>query len=95
MQYYGSKVLTEGTRVFVEAESGNTENSNEIKEILEKTPGVSSLKYSDFQGKKVVFDMLFTGNGYDMAVILRDTKVQNKHINIWKYSKFVVKLTIV
>jgi hypothetical protein len=94
IQYYGSKVLTEGTRVFVEAEGGNTENANEIKEILETTPGVSSLKSTDFQGKKAVFEMLFTGNGYDLAGILKDRKVQNKHINIWKYSKFVVKLTI-
>ena len=94
IQYYGSKILTEGTRVFVEADGGNTENANEIKQILEKTPGISALKYTDYQGKKAVFDMISTGNGYDIADILKAIKVQNKHINIWKYSKFVVKLTI-
>jgi hypothetical protein len=95
LQYYGSKVLAEGTKVFVEAEGGNTENANEIRQLLEKTPGVSLVKHTDFNGKKAVFEMQFTGNGYDLAEILNNIKVQNKSINIWKYSKFVVKLTII
>lgn len=95
IQFYGSRVLTEGTKVFIEVDGYNTENANEIKEILEKTPGINGLKYTDFDGKKAVFEMQFMGNGYDLAEIIRGIKIKNKSINIWKISKFVVKLTIV
>jgi hypothetical protein len=95
IQNYGSKVLNEGTKVFIEVQGNNTENANEIRKILEKTAGINGLKYSDSNGKNSIFEMQFTGNGYDLAGILEGRKVQNKSINIWKNSKFVVKLSII
>lgn len=95
LQTYGSRILTEGTKVFVQMEGHTPEIANEIKQILEKNPAVTGLKYTDAKGKTGLYEMQFKGNGCDLAEILSNRKVQNKHINIWKNSKFVVKLTII
>jgi len=93
IQEQDEKWLKYGTRLFIEASGFNKDEYNEIKAILEGINGISSIKYSDFYGQKGVYEANYIGSGFDLAEILKQVKLKNSSINVWKYSKNVVKLS--
>lgn len=89
---YDSKLCAAGTDVFVEAEGFSKDEYDVIKGFLGGLPGVESVKSSEYYGQKDVYTIKYKGFGADLAEAIKPLKLKKSHINIWNYSKFVVKL---
>ncbi|MCE5301231.1 MAG: hypothetical protein LLG37_10230 [Spirochaetia bacterium] len=87
---YVSGLLRNGTKIAVEAEGLRPEEFKDIAGFLSDLSGVTGFSASEYYGQKRVYIFNYSGCGDDLAAILADKK---SYINIWKYSKNIVKLS--
>ena len=90
---YDRKISGSGADIFVEAEGFDKAEYGELNGLLGGLKGVISIKYDEYYGQKAVYTIKYRGFGADMAEAIKALKLKKSHINIWNYSKFVVKLS--
>ncbi|MGD0566588.1 MAG: hypothetical protein ABSA34_04565 [Candidatus Goldiibacteriota bacterium] len=89
---YDAVVSVSGAVILVEAEGFDKGEYGELNALLGRLKGVISIKYDEYYGQKAVYTIKYRGFGADMAEAIKALKLKKSHINIWNYSKFVVKL---
>jgi len=94
VEFYRSSIASQGRTISIEVEDIGEEEKEILKTLLTELPGTNSLDEKEFYGQKTVFMINYCGSGYDIAGVLNGKKVKNMAINIWKYSKNNVKLSI-
>jgi hypothetical protein len=90
---YDARISASGADIYVEAGGFDKDEYGELKGLLEGLPGVLSIKSDEYYGQKAVYALKYRGFGSDMAAAISMLKLKKSHINIWNYSKFVVKLS--
>lgn len=65
-----------------------------IREVLLKISGVKIIEEKSYYEIKKVFKINYTGNGYDVAEIIKNSNINNKKLNIWHISKNNLKIKI-
>jgi hypothetical protein len=88
-----SKALKSGRIVDVIIDGGDDPVYEKIKNSISLLPGFLGIKEKKYYNNKMVFEVMYMGTGYDIAEALIGM-AKKTHINIWKYSKNVVKLNV-
>jgi|GEM_PF-2905748 hypothetical protein len=90
---YDARLSGSGADIYVEAGGFDKDEYGELKGLLGGLPGVMSIRSDEYYGQKAVYAIKYRGFGADMAMAISTLKLKKSHINIWNYSKFVVKLS--
>jgi hypothetical protein len=85
--------MKKGRIVMIEANGASETASAGIEDFVSKLPGFMSEDQKNLYNQKAVFRIMYFGTGYDIAEGMR-AGFKNKNINIWKYSKNIVKLDV-
>ncbi len=89
---YTGEILKNGRRIFVEAEGIKNIDEKAVFVMMKKPAGVAGLQKKEYYGQKMVIEMVYRGVGGDIAEFLDKKNLKNNVINVWKYSKNIVKL---
>lgn len=88
-----ANALKKGRKVIIEADGLPEEGYLEVEKLLRKMPGFKSLDKKKYHNIKVVFETMLYGTGYDVTEVI-DSGLKKSNINVWKYSKNIVKLRL-
>jgi hypothetical protein len=88
-----AEAMKRGRKVIIEAEGLPDSDLLSVEKAVGEMPGFVSVKQKKYHNTKVVFEVLQAGTGNDMAETLL-LKLKKTNINIWKYSKNIVKLRV-
>lgn len=92
---YVKKIIKEGRNIVIDAEISSDDDIVLLEKYIETIPGVKNIKKMTYYGQKGVFFIKYYGTGYDLKDYFEDEKTGKNKINIWKYSKNLVKLKLV
>jgi len=91
---YFKNIIINGKDIIIEVNNINSEEAEIFKKYVINIPEIKNVKIDEFYGQKAVFHILYPGIGDDIVEYFKDKKIKEKHINIWKYSKNIVKLNL-
>ncbi len=90
---YTGKILKNGRRIFVEADGINNIDEKAFFNMMKKPAGAAGPERKEYYGQKIVIKLVYRGVGGDIAEFLDKKILKNNVINVWKYSKNIVKLS--
>lgn len=91
---YFKNIIINGKDIIIEVNNIKSEEIDILKEYVTNIPGIKNIKIDEFYGQKVVFHILYSGIADDIVEYFKEKKIKEKNINIWKYSKNIVKLNL-
>lgn len=87
-EFYLGKILV------IEMMGFDEDTLKAIKEFLLKIAGVKIIEERNYYEIKKVLKINYIGNGYDIAEIIKNSKIGNKKLNIWHISKNNLKIKV-
>lgn len=91
---YFKNIIINGKDIIIEVNNIKSEEIDILKEYVTNITGIKNVKIDEFYGQKVVFHILYSGIADDIVEYFKEKKIKEKNINIWKYSKNIVKLNL-
>jgi hypothetical protein len=87
-------VMKGSRKVVIVADDLSNTQVAAVRKVIENMPGFVEIHSEINDKNKVVFNTMQACTGYDIAEALMASAIKNE-INIWKYSKNIVKLRVV
>ncbi|GEM_PF-5614229 len=91
---YFKNIIKKGRNIIIESEILSENDFVLLSEYIGKISNCEILKKDKFYDQKVIFLLKYYGTGDDLKDFLDNKIIDKNKINVWKYSKNIVKLGV-